>query len=130
MTSPKDPDLPSLLAWGKSAALILNEPDTILLLGAVPLIRGATAAPQAAEVVCFTEETEGARDGKAVCDSVSRLVDALLVAGRFALGSSLPPRDGKGSGAPSSSCLRCREEMNSDIEGERAVLPEGRPRLE
>lgn len=66
ITSPKDPCLPSLPPWDKSAALTLNESDTSLLFGGVLLIRGAAAAPHATGVVCFTEGTEGARDGKAV----------------------------------------------------------------
>lgn len=99
ITSPKDTGLPSLLVAAAVSLLgSVKESVTRGCLLTAGLIRGPL--PQAVLGATFPEV--GARDGKADWDSVS---SACVVEPLRALTGVESAKEGKGSGAPSSSCL-------------------------
>lgn len=101
MTSPKVVGRPSLPAVAKSIAAKVKESVYTGILVMVALMRGPAVA-QADGAWAGTEGAVGTRDGKADWDSVSRsrVVDLVAVADGVE-----SVKEGKGSGAPSNSCL-------------------------
>lgn len=101
MTSPRVVGFPSLPAVDRSTAGIVKDSETWCCFEAVALMRGAPAEPQAVAGLLALLAAEGARDGKASTESVlSWPLDEGV--GAIGAGSGV---GGKGSGAPSSSCL-------------------------
>ena len=98
--------LPSLPVWERSIALKVKVSTKTGTFLPVDLIRGPDAAPQAKldELVLETAGAAGESDGKATSESVSKKLEAWALCFTRVSG----PNDGKGSGAPSSSCLFCR----------------------
>ena len=102
MTSPRVVGFPSLPAVDKSIAEMVKDSETWCCFEAVALIRGAPAEPQAVGAgLLALVEAEEARVGKASAESVLSWPLEEGVAVRGARSGVA----GKGSGAPSSSCL-------------------------
>lgn len=101
MTSPRDAGFPSLPELDKSMADKVKESVKTGVLGIADLIRGPVGEPHAELDGAPDAGTAEASVGKATSDSVSngRVCGALGFAGVCC------ESDGKGSGAPSSSCL-------------------------
>ena len=101
MTSPRVVGFPSLPAVERSTDAMVNDSETWCCLEAVALMRGAPAVLHAVAGLAVVLVAEGAREGKASTESVLSwpLAEGVGAAG---VGSGM---EGKGSGAPSSSCL-------------------------
>ena len=99
ITSPNVADLPSLPALLKSMDDKVNESVKTGVLITLGLIRGPVADPQAeVALVAGAAETSEGKAASSVVSTVTRGYDDDP-------GSAEVDRDGKGSGAPSSSCL-------------------------
>lgn len=104
MISPRVVGFPSLPAVERSIEVRVKLSVTRLEPTTAGAMRGPLLAPQADVVCLIAGATVGASEGKATSDPVSRGALAGFLAGLGAAGP-LSTKEGKGSGAPSSSCL-------------------------
>jgi len=101
MISPKVTGLPSLAALDKSISVRVNVSEASGCFGTVALMRGPV--PQSVLAGALEAGEDCARDGNAAGEVSTCICDCNETFGRGLAGESF--REGKGSGAPSSSCF-------------------------